>query len=177
MGLLLQSLNTWEFILEELSMALVNDIGFDSIKHSWQYHCISSLGVNTALWPSGHIVNLDECRSVVKLPKTLKILLEYLLCFIIYILCTTTTGLIGSRSNGNEGVFHILERSRNWASPSGGLVTYPEYSLGIVFSVFYRPNPQVEFGTVFKGEQFYLPYLPTPPPEQDMTQGQFLSGV
>ena len=38
---------------------------------------------------------------------------------------TTTLGQSGPRSNGNKGVLH-----RSEASPSNGLVSYLEYSLG-----------------------------------------------
>ena len=43
---------------------------------------------------------------------------------------TTTLGQNGPGSNDNEGVLHIPQISKTDASPSDGLVSYPEYLLG-----------------------------------------------
>ena len=43
----------------------------------------------------------------------------------------TSPGQSGSGSNGNEGVQHILQSSRNGASLSVGLVSYPEHPLRV----------------------------------------------
>ena len=42
----------------------------------------------------------------------------------------TTPGLSGSGSNGNERVLHIPQNLRTEASPSDGLMSYQEHSLG-----------------------------------------------
>ena len=42
---------------------------------------------------------------------------------------TTTPGQSGYESNGKEGVLHIPQSSRTVASPSDGLVSYPEHLL------------------------------------------------
>ena len=60
----------------------------------------------------------------------------------------TTAGQTGPGSDGNEGVLHILQSSSiTGTSPSDCLVSYPEYSLGVVLplnkgavSVFYNPS-------------------------------------
>ena len=60
---------------------------------------------------------------------------------------TTPLGQSGPGSNENEGVLHIPQSSRTGASPSNGLVSYPEHSLGVnllnwraAFGVFYSPS-------------------------------------
>ena len=82
---------------------------------------------------------------------------------------TTTPGQSGSGSSVIEGVLHIPQSPRTEATPSEGLVSYPRHSSKEGVSL--RRDA---------GGVFYIPswsYLPTPPLGQDMTQGQFLSGV
>ena len=61
-------------------------------------------------------------------------LFAHIVCYILPIERTqsgsATPRQSGSRSNGNEGVLHILEISKAGASPSDGLMSYTGHLLG-----------------------------------------------
>ena len=98
----------------------------------------------------------------------------------------TTLGQSGPGSDGNEGVLHILQRITG-TPPSDDLVSYQDtcWVGGVLplcweaVGVFYSPSQLgknvIVYKLLFLGRN--NPIYPTPPPVQDMTQGQFLSRV
>ena len=51
---------------------------------------------------------------------------------------TDTAAQISQGSNGRESVLHILQSSRNGATPSDGFVSYPLHSLSLKLNLYLR---------------------------------------